>query len=110
MIETGVGPIPFTPNPYQRTVTAGAGVTVPLFAGGSRGSKVRQALQQDNEAIYSIEGQRRVVLQTVSQEWAQVTSTHAQTLANEEQVKAAAVAPKASGRRPRSACAPSSTC
>ena len=98
--ETGAGPILYTPNPTQRTVTAGIGVTAPLFTGGARGSKVRQALQQDNEAIYGVEGERRVVLQAVSQDWAQVTSTHAQTLSNEEQVKAATVA--AEGERQES--------
>ena len=86
------GDIPFTLNPYQRTVTASAIATIPLFAGGSRGSKVRQSLEQDNEAIYGVEGQQRVVLQAVSQTWATVLSTHAQTLSNEEQVKSAAVA------------------
>ena len=86
------GPIPFVANPYQRTVQATATATIPLFAGGSRGSKVRQTLEQDNEALYAIEGQRRTVLQNVSQTWATVLSTHAQTLANEEQVKSAAVA------------------
>jgi outer membrane protein len=86
------GDIPFTLNPYQRTVTATATATIPLFAGGSRGSKVRQSLEQDNEAIYGIQGQQRVVLQSVSQTWATVLSTHAQTLSNEEQVKSAAVA------------------
>jgi outer membrane protein len=91
-IQTQGGPILFTPNPYQRTVTASVGVKVPLFAGGARGSKVRQALQQDNEAVYGVEGERRVMLQAVSQDWAQVTSTHAQTLSNEAQVKAATVA------------------
>lgn len=90
--QTGAGVVPFTPNPEQRTVTAMLGVNVPLFAGGARGSKVRQALEQNNEARYGVEGQRRMVLQSVSQEWATVTSTHAQTLANEEQVKSAAVA------------------
>jgi outer membrane protein len=90
--DTGAGPVLYTPNPNQRTVTAGIGVTAPLFAGGARGSKVRQALQQDNEAIYSVEGERRTVLQAVSQDWAQVGSTHAQTVSNEAQVKAAVVA------------------
>jgi outer membrane protein len=91
-IETGAGPLVYTPNPEQRTLSASIGVSVPLYSGGQRGSKVRQALQQDNEAIYSVEGQRRVVLQSVSQDWAQVTSTHAQTVSNEAQVKAATVA------------------
>ena len=96
-ISSSEGVVPFTQNPTQRTVTAGLTVTVPLFAGGSRGSKVRQALQQDNEAIYGVEGERRVVLQAVSQDWATVTSAHAETLANEQQVKADAVA--AEGQR-----------
>jgi outer membrane protein len=85
-------PSAFTPSTWEHTFNAGVTVNVPLFAGGARGSKVRQALQQDNEAVYSVEGQRRVVLQSISQDWAQISSAHAQTLANEEQVKAAAVA------------------
>jgi outer membrane protein len=84
-------------NPYQRTFTAGVQVTVPFYSGGQRGSRVRQALNQDNQAIYTVEGQRRSVLQLTSQSWAQMTSAHAQTLANEQAVKAAAVA--AEGQR-----------
>jgi outer membrane protein len=87
--------IPF--NPYQRTITAGVQVNIPLYSGGQRGSKVRQTLEQTNQAAYTTEGQRRLVLQAISQFWAQVLSSHAQTLSNEEQVKAAAVA--AEGQR-----------
>jgi outer membrane protein len=91
-VNTGSGLEPFTENPYQHTFTAGATLSVPLFTGGARGSKVRQALAQDNQAVYGVEGQRRLVLQSISQDWAQISSSHAQTLSNEEQVKAAAVA------------------
>jgi outer membrane protein len=84
-------------NPYQRTYQAGVQVTVPLFSGGQRGSRVRQALANDNQAMYTIEGQRRSVLQEISQFWAAMVSDHAQTLANEQAVKAAAVA--AEGQR-----------
>jgi outer membrane protein len=95
--EWAHGLVPFTENPYQRTVTASAIATIPLFSGGARGSKVRQSLEQANQAAYGIEIQRRTVLQAVSQDWATVTSTHAETLANEEAVKSAAVA--AEGQR-----------
>lgn len=92
-IQTSPGHFfPYTPNPNQRTLTAGVTVNIPLYAGGQRGSKVRQALAQDNQAMYGVEGQRRIVLQAVTQDWAQVSSTHAQTLSNEQQVKAASVA------------------
>jgi outer membrane protein len=92
---TSFAPAPF--NPYQRTVTAGVQVNIPLYSGGQRGSKVRQTLEQTNQAAYTVEGQRRAVMQAISQFWAQLLSTHAQTLSNEEQVKAAAIA--AEGQR-----------
>jgi outer membrane protein len=95
--NTQFGTVPFQVNPYNRTVTMSAIATIPLFSGGMRGSKVRQALEQDNEAIYSIENERRVVLQAVSQAWASVTANNAQILADEVQVKAAALA--AEGQR-----------
>lgn len=79
-------------NPYQRTVTAGVQVTIPLFTGGLNGSRVRAALARDNEAVYGVEGQRRAVMQAISQSWAQVISARAQTASNEQQVKAATVA------------------
>jgi outer membrane protein len=82
----------YNPNPNQRSLTAGVTVTIPIFTGGLTGSKVRQALEQDNQALYGIEGQRRTVLQSVSQAWAQLLSARAQTLSNEQQVKAAGVA------------------
>jgi outer membrane protein len=78
--------------PNSQTFTAGVTVSIPLFTGGLNGSKVRQALETDNEAMYGIEVQRRTVMQQVSQAWAQVLSARAQTSSDEQQVKAATVA------------------
>jgi outer membrane protein len=86
-------PIAGLPIPSDnQTFTAGVTVSIPLFTGGLNGSRVRQALETDNEAMYGIEAQRRAVMQQVSQAWAQVLSARAQTSSDEQQVKAATVA------------------
>ncbi|HYF22730.1 MAG TPA: TolC family outer membrane protein [Caulobacteraceae bacterium] len=76
----------------QDAASATANVSVPLFTGGLNGSRVRQALENNNAALVAVEGARREVLQRVSQAWAQVISARAALTANEEQVRAARIA------------------
>ncbi len=74
------------------SLRATASVSVPLFTGGLTASRVRAALERDNAALSAIDGQRRTVLQSVSQAWARVISTKASLASNIEQVKAATIA------------------
>lgn len=71
---------------------AGATLSVPIFTGGLNGSRVSQALEQANVAQIAIEGERRGVLQSVSNAYAQLVSARATVLAGEEAVRAATVA------------------
>ncbi|HEV2082721.1 MAG TPA: TolC family outer membrane protein [Brevundimonas sp.] len=71
---------------------AGATLSVPIFTGGLNGSRVAQALEQANVAQIAIEGERRDVLQSVSNAYAQLVSARATVLAGEEAVRAATVA------------------
>jgi outer membrane protein len=73
-------------------VQATATVSVPLWTGGLNGSRVRQALENNNAAAIGVDGARRTVLQNVSQAWAQVLSAKAQITSNEEQVRANQIA------------------
>jgi outer membrane protein len=73
-------------------ISATATVQVPIFTGGLNGSRVRQALENNNAALIAVDGARRTVLQNVSQAWAQVLSARAQIASNEEQVRANQIA------------------
>ncbi len=73
---------------FQATAT----FNVPIFTGGLTGSQVRQAIERDNAARVGIDGAQRVMLQQVSQAWAQVLSTRAALVSNQEQVKADEIA------------------
>jgi outer membrane protein len=77
---------------YDREVSASAVVTQPLFAGGLLTSRVRQAAERNNVDRINIESNRRLVLQSVSQAWNQLLGARASLAANEEQVRAAAIA------------------
>jgi len=70
----------------------GASISIPLFTGGLVQSRVAQARELANAAQIEIEGQRRVVLQSVSTAYAQLISTRASLTAGEEAVRAATVA------------------
>jgi len=80
-------------NPTDRTnLTVGASVTVPLFTGGLNQSRVAQALEQANAAQIGVEGERRSVLQGVSNAFAQAISARATLTAGDQAVRAATVA------------------
>jgi outer membrane protein len=64
----------------------------PLFTGGLNGSRLRQALERQNAAQIAVEGQRRNVLQAVSQSWASLSAARASVVANEEAVRAQRIA------------------
>ncbi|HEV7228139.1 TolC family outer membrane protein [Brevundimonas sp.] len=71
---------------------AGATLSVPIFTGGLNASRVSQALEQANAAQIAVEGERRGVLQSVSNAYAQLVSARANVAAGEEAVRAATVA------------------
>lgn len=77
---------------YSRNVSASAVATVPIFTGGLTTSQIRQAAERNNVDRIGIEGARREVLQFVSQSWNQLLGARANLVANEEQVRAAAIA------------------
>ena len=87
---TGGGGSPFID--YSRQVSASAVVTQQIFTGGLIVSGIRQAAERNNVDRIGIEGARRQVLQLVSQSWNQLLGARANLLANEEQVRAAAIA------------------
>jgi outer membrane protein len=77
---------------YSRNVTASAVINQNIFTGGLITSQVRQAAERNNIDRIGIEGARRQVLQLVSQSWNQLLGARANLVANEEQVRAAAIA------------------
>lgn len=76
----------------NRTLRAGATVSIPLFTGGLNGSRVAQQRERANAAQIAVEGERRNVLQDVSSSYAQTISARSTLQAGEEAVRAASVA------------------
>lgn len=86
--SSGGGPF----SNYARAASVAATVTQPLFTGGMNSSQIRQAAEQDNVNRIGVETARRQVLQAVAQAWNQLLGARASLTADEEQVKADAVA------------------
>ncbi|MBW3559208.1 MAG: TolC family outer membrane protein [Proteobacteria bacterium] len=70
----------------------GLNASIPLFSGGLNASRVREALERENQARFQIDQQRRRVLNDVAQSWNQLVSARASLIANQEQVRATRVA------------------
>jgi outer membrane protein len=83
---------PFAAKDYDRSITAMATVTQPLFTGGLNSSNIRAALEQDNVDRIAVEASRRQVVQGVSQAWNAMTAARANRASNQEQVRAASLA------------------
>ncbi|HEY8617440.1 TolC family outer membrane protein [Phenylobacterium sp.] len=83
---------PFERGLYERDVTTGVTVSVPLFSGGLTSSRIRQAVERNNADRITIETQRRTVLQQVTQGWNQLIASRANITSTGEQVRAARIA------------------
>ncbi len=77
---------------WQKSLTASATITQPLFTGGLNASHIRQALETDNARRMDLETARRQAMQQVSQGWSQLLSARANVKADAEQVRADAIA------------------
>ncbi len=77
---------------YAHDVNASAVLTIPLFTGGLTSSEIRQAAERDNVARINVEVVRRQILQQLAQAWSQLLGARANLVANEEQVRATAIA------------------
>jgi len=77
---------------YTHDVNASAVLTIPLFTGGLTSSEIRQAAERDNVARINVEVVRRQILQQLAQAWSQLLGARANLVANEEQVRATAIA------------------
>lgn len=88
-LDAAVSPIePYLPKQYDQSLTAAVVFNQPLFTSGLNGSKVRQALEEDNRAELTIESTRRDVVQQVSQAWAQLTSAQRSIATEQRQIDA----------------------
>jgi len=82
----------YDPSDYDRSVTAAATFSQPLFAGGAINSRIRQAVERNNSDRIQVEQARRNLLQRLSQAWNQLLAARASIVAGEEQVRAARIA------------------
>lgn len=67
-------------------------VSIPLFSSGLNGSRLRQTLDQESEAQFTVEQTRRSVVATVSQAWSNMLAATAAVTSNQQQVSAATIA------------------
>lgn len=79
--------VPYLPE-YDRDVAVSAVYNQPIFTSGLNASKVRQALDQANQAQLQVENVRRTVVQQVSRAWGQLASTRDAIGIQSEQVGA----------------------
>lgn len=82
----------YDPADFDRSITASATVSQPLFAGGAINSRVRQALERNNASRIQVEGARRALLRDLSQGWNALLTARSNITSNEEQVRAARLA------------------
>jgi outer membrane protein len=80
------------PGIYTPSISASAVVTQPLFTGGYNGSRIRQALENDNTQRIAVESARRQATLSVSQAWNQLLAARANVASSEQQVRSNEVA------------------
>lgn len=84
--------VPFNRGEYGQALSVTGVFTQPLYAGGVRRSRIRQATEENTGDRIAVESTRRQVLQDVSQAWNQFEAARASITSNEEQVRAARIA------------------
>jgi len=77
---------------WSQNIRARAGVSMPLFSGGLTSSRIRQQVERNNADRINIEGNRRQVLQALTQYWNQMLAARANIASTNEQVRAATIA------------------
>ena len=80
---------PFYARDLARDFTAEVVLTQPLFTGGQNASAIRKALEQNNSDRLAIEGERRTVVQSVSNAWNAMLTAQANLATQERSVDAA---------------------
>ena len=80
---------PYTPyleHQNDQSVAATLIFTQPIFTSGMNSSKVREALEADNQAQLDVETTRRGVVQLVAQAWDQLVSTRSAKTIEQQQL------------------------
>jgi outer membrane protein len=75
-LDASAAPVePYIPGQYARGVTGALVINQPIFSSGLNSSRVREALDRDDQALLEVESARRGVVQLVAQAWSQWKST-----------------------------------
>ena len=77
---------------FSQSISATAGVSVPLFSGGLVSSRIRQQVERNTSDRINVEVARRAVLQSLTQQWNQLIAARANIASSDEQVRAALIA------------------
>jgi outer membrane protein/S-layer protein transport system outer membrane protein len=87
--ERSRGPtLPYTPKPYEDSVSVSAVVSQPLFTSGQISSSIRQSVEQNNRDRLNIEDMRRNVVQSVSQAWESLAASRSSIISLEAEMRA----------------------
>jgi outer membrane protein len=75
-LDANLGPEePYLVHPYDKDLSVSAIYNQPLFTSGMNSSRIRQALERDNQAQLNVETRRRGVVQQVARAWSALVST-----------------------------------
>jgi outer membrane protein len=76
-LDANLGPEePYLVHQYAKDLSASAIYNQPLFTSGMNSSRIRQALERDNQAQLNVEYVRRGVVQQIARAWSALASTN----------------------------------
>jgi outer membrane protein len=94
-LDAQIQPVePYLPSQYYRDLSVAAVISQPLFTSGMNSSKIREALERDNQAMLTVETTRRDVVQAVSRSWSALVGTRDAIEVQQQQVLAEEAAVK----------------
>jgi outer membrane protein len=90
-LDATVGPTePYLQHSYEKSAALSVIYSQPIFASGLNQSKVREALEQQNRAVLTLEAERQRVVQSVAVAWSQLQSARSAAKLEQREVEAQA--------------------
>jgi TolC family type I secretion outer membrane protein len=91
-VQAGRAPTDLKGPDYLNSVTAQAVISQPLFTAGQNSSQIRRALELNNADRLVIDATRRNIVQSVSQQWSQLSAARRSLVADQTNVSASEMA------------------
>jgi outer membrane protein len=83
---------PYLQGQYQRGLTGAVVISQPIFTAGLASSRIREAVDRDDQALLEVEVARRGVVQLVAQAWSQLKATESAVAIEARQVEVQRIA------------------